>query len=208
MKKWKACLALVLALVLSLSLAACAGNDANTDGDDQDNDIAGSDWRTTGIVRDSGTITRDGEDTTVLVCINKDDADFYLDSEVQTLFGYVTYPDSIAEPWDSFQGIDFSDRNGDGSSDVCMVFQVGIMIWYWDSASEEFVYQEDASLEAMQPDSNRNKRALRQQVGAFSFLCFSAIFELFPCIFFILRYNNGANIIILKYDERMWSPSH
>ena len=70
MKKWKACLALVLALVLSLSLAACAGNDANTDGDDQDNDIAGSDWRTTGIVRDSGTITRDGEDTTVLVCIN------------------------------------------------------------------------------------------------------------------------------------------
>lgn len=154
MKKWKACLALVLALVLSLSLAACAGNDANTDGDDQDNDIAGSDWRTTGIVRDSGTITRDGEDTTVLVCINKDDADFYLDSEVQTLFGYVTYPDSIAEPWDSFQGIDFSDRNGDGSSDVCMVFQVGdttiIMIWYWDGTSEEFVYQEDASLEAMQ----------------------------------------------------------
>lgn len=150
MKKWKACLALVLALVLSLSLAACACNDANTDGDDQDNDIAGSDWRTTGIVRDSGTITRDGEDTFVLVCVDKNDAVFYLDSEVQTLFGYVTYPDSIAEPWDSFQGIDFSDRNGDGSSDVCMVFQVGIMIWYWDSASEDFVYQEDASLEAMQ----------------------------------------------------------
>ena len=154
MKKWEACLALVLALVLSLSLAACAGNDANTDGDDQGNDIAGSDWRTTGIVRESGTITRDGEDTVVLVCINKDDADFYLDSEVQTLFGYVTYPDSIAEPWESFQGIDFSDRNGDGSSDVRMDFQTGdatlIMIWYWDSASEEFVYQEDASQEAMQ----------------------------------------------------------
>ena len=150
MKKWKACLALVLALVLSLSLAACAGSDTNTDDGNQDNDIAGNDWRTTGIVRDSGTITRDGEDTTVLVCINKDDADFYLDSEVQTLFGYVTYPDSIAAPWDSFQGSDFSDRNGAGSSDVCMVFQVGIMIWYWDSASEEFVYQEDASREAMQ----------------------------------------------------------
>ena len=154
MKKWKACLALVLALVLSLSLAACAGNDANTDGDDQDNDIAGSDWRTTGIVRDSGTITRDGEDTTVLVCINKDDADFYLDSEVQTLFGYVTYPIGIATAWDAFQGIDFSDLTGDGNSDVRMDFQVGvttiIMIWYWDGTSEEFVYQEDASLEAMQ----------------------------------------------------------
>ena len=153
MKKWKAFLALVLALILSLSLAACAGNDANTD-DDQGNDIAGNDWRTTGIVRDSGTITRDGEDTVVLVCINKDDADFYLDSEEQTLFGYVTYPDSIAEPWESFQAIDFSDRNGDGNSDIYMDFQVGdttiIMIWYWDSASEEFVYQEDASLEAMQ----------------------------------------------------------
>ena len=82
MKKWKACLALVLALVLSLSLAACAGSDTNTDDGNQDNDIAGNDWRTTGIVRDSGTITRNGEDTTVLVCINKDDADFYLDSEV------------------------------------------------------------------------------------------------------------------------------
>lgn len=150
MKKWKACLALVLALVLSLSLAACAGNDANTDGDDQDNDIAGSDWRTTGIVRDSGTITRDGEDTFVLVCVDKNDAVFYLDSEVQTLFGYVTYPIGIATAWDAFQGIDFSDLTGDGNSDVRMDFQVGIMIWYWDSASEEFVYQEDASLEAMQ----------------------------------------------------------
>lgn len=154
MKKWKACLALVLALVLSLSLAACAGNASNTDGDDQDNDIAGNDWRTTGIVRESGTITRDGEDTVVLVCVDKDDAGFYLDSEVQTLFGYVIYPIGIATAWESFQGIDFSDRNGDGNSDVRMDFQVGdttiIMIWYWDSASEKFVYQQDASLEAMQ----------------------------------------------------------
>ena len=154
MKKRKAYLALALALVLSLCLAACGNSGANTNGDDQDNDIAGSDWRTTGIVRDSGIITRDGEDTTVLVCINKDEADFYLDSEEQTLFGYVTYPDSIAEPWESFQGIDFSDRNDDGNSDVRMDFQTGdttiIMIWYWDSAAEEFVYQPDASPEAMQ----------------------------------------------------------
>ena len=154
MKKWKAYLALALALVLSLCLAACGNSGANTNGDDQDNDIAGSDWRTTGIVRDSGIITRDGEDTTVLVCINKDEADFYLDSEEQTLFGYVTYPDSIAEPWESFQGIDFSDRNDDGNSDVRMDFQTGditiIMIWYWDSAAEEFVYQPDASPAAMQ----------------------------------------------------------
>lgn len=154
MKKWEAYLALALALVLSLCLAACGNSGANTNGDDQDNDIAGSDWRTTGIVRDSGIITRDGEDTTVLVCINKDEADFYLDSEEQTLFGYVTYPDSIAEPWESFQGIDFSDRNDDGNSDVRMDFQTGdttiIMIWYWDNAAEEFVYQPDASPEAMQ----------------------------------------------------------
>ena len=153
MKKWKACLALVLALILSLSLAACAGNDANTD-DDQDNDIAGNDWRTTGVVRDSGTITRDGEDTAVLVCLDKNTAAFYLDSEDETLYDYVTYPVGIATPWESFQAIDFSDRNDDGNSDIYLDFQVGdttiIMIWYWDSASEEFVYQEDASLEAMQ----------------------------------------------------------
>ena len=149
MKKWKACLALVLALVLSLSLAACAGSDTNTDDGNQDNDIAGNDWRTTGIVRDSGTITRNGEDTTVLVCINKDDADFYLDSEVQTLFGYVTYPDSIAEPWDSFQGIDFSDRNGDGSSDIAMLFQEGdgmtLLVWFWDETAKRFVFRPEES---------------------------------------------------------------
>ena len=138
MKK-KNVLSMMLAGCLALSLTACGGSSESSD--------ASANSAASG---DSGTITRDGEDTAVLVCINKDDTDFYLDSEVQTLFGYVTYPDSIAEPWDSFQGIDFSDRNGDGSSDVCMVFQVGIMIWYWDSASEEFVYQEDASREAMQ----------------------------------------------------------
>ena len=141
---------LVLASLLCLSMAACGG----TNSSDDPHDVVGDDWRVTGIVRDSGTITRDGEDTTVLVCINKDDADFYLDSEVQTLFGYVTYPIGIATAWDAFQGIDFSDLTGDGNSDVRMDFQVGdttiIMIWYWDGTSEEFVYQEDASREAMQ----------------------------------------------------------
>ena len=71
--------ALLSALALCLSLAACGGED------DDPGDVVGGDWRVTGIVRDGGTITRDGEDTDVLVCVDADSADFYLDDEVQTL---------------------------------------------------------------------------------------------------------------------------
>ena len=75
--------ALLSALALCLSLAACGGED------DDPRDVVGGDWRVTGIVRDGGTITRDGEDTDVLVCVHADSADFYLDDEVQTLYDYV-----------------------------------------------------------------------------------------------------------------------
>ena len=51
MKRWKNRLALLLAALLCLSLAAC-GN--------QDGDIAGGDWRTTGAVDAYGTVARDG----------------------------------------------------------------------------------------------------------------------------------------------------
>ena len=101
--------ALLSALALCLSLAACGGED------DDPRDVVGGDWRVTGIVRDSGTITRNGEDTDVLVCVHADSADFYLDDEVQTLYDYVSYPITLqSDPWEAFQSIDFADRDGDG----------------------------------------------------------------------------------------------
>ena len=136
--------ALLSALALCLSLAACGGED------DDPRDVVGGDWRVTGIVRDGGTITRDGEDTFVLVCIHASDAVFYYDTQVQTIFDAVEYPITLTgDPWEMYQSIDFADRNGDGNSDVAMVFDDGnsdiLMVWFYDEESGLFVYQPEES---------------------------------------------------------------
>lgn len=145
MKVWKKILAPVLAAAVMLVPAACgSGNDADP------GDVVGGDWRVTGIVRDSGTITRSGEDTDVLVCINADSADFYYDSENQTLYGYASYPTTLpCDPWEAFRSIDFADRNGDGDSDAALLFEVDgsrvLLVWYWDGGSDAFVFQPEES---------------------------------------------------------------
>ena len=145
MKVWKKILAPVLAAAVMLVPAACgSGNDTDP------GDVVGGDWRVTGIVRDSGTITRGGEDTDVLVCINADSADFYYDSEDQTLYGYASYPTTLpCDPWEAFRSIDFADRNGDGDSDAALLFEVDgnrvLLVWYWDGGSDAFVFQPEES---------------------------------------------------------------
>ena len=57
--RWKHIFIPVLAMALCLSLAACGNSD----------DVAGEDWRTTGVVVGSGTITHDGESVDVLVTV-------------------------------------------------------------------------------------------------------------------------------------------
>ena len=57
--------ALLSAAVVCVSLTACRVDN-----------VVGDDWRVTGIVRDGGTITRNGEDTYVLVCVNKKASNF------------------------------------------------------------------------------------------------------------------------------------
>lgn len=143
MKKF---LVLVLASLLCLSMAACGG----TNSSDDPHDVVGDDWRVTGIVRDSGTITRSGDDIDVLVCINSDSADFYLDEETQTLYGYVSYPITLqSDPWEAFQYIDFADRNGDGNGDVAMLFELDgqqvLMVWFWNTDTETYEFQPEES---------------------------------------------------------------
>lgn len=143
MKKF---LVLVLASLLCLSMAACGG----TNSSDDPHDVVGDDWRVTGIVRDSGTITRSGDDVDVLVCINSDSADFYLDEETQTLYGYVSYPITLqSDPWEAFQYIDFADRNGDGNGDVAMLFELDgqqvLMVWFWNTDTEAYEFQPEES---------------------------------------------------------------
>lgn len=137
---------LVLASLLCLSMAACGG----TNSSDDRHDVVGDDWRVTGIVRDSGTITRSGDDIDVLVCINSDSADFYLDEETQTLYGYVSYPITLqSDPWEAFQYIDFADRNGDGNGDVAMLFELDgqqvLMVWFWNTDTETYEFQPEES---------------------------------------------------------------
>ena len=137
---------LVLASLLCLSMAACGG----TNSSDDPHDVVGDDWRVTGIVRDSGTITRSGDDIDVLVCINSDSADFYLDEETQTLYGYVSYPITLqSDPWEAFQYIDFADRNGDGNGDVAMLFELDgqqvLMVWFRNTDTETYEFQPEES---------------------------------------------------------------
>ena len=111
--------AIVLALLMALTLAACG------DQNDDPNDVVGGDWRVTGVVRDSGSITRDGGDIDVLVCVNADSADFCYDDETYAIYDYVDYPITLqGDPWEEFRSIDFADRNGDGDSDVAMLFEL------------------------------------------------------------------------------------
>lgn len=142
MKKWM----IYLLLALALCLCACGKSAADPDPDD----LTGDDWRTTGIVRSSGTITRDGQDTFVLVTVGNGDAAFYYDTEEQTLCDHVTYPELLqGDPWAMFRSIDFADRNGDGSSDVAMLFdqdgETILLVWFWDTQSEAFLFQPEES---------------------------------------------------------------
>lgn len=59
--RWKHIVSSALALALCLSLAACGNSD----------DVAGEDWRTSGMVAASGTITHDGESVDVLVTVRE-----------------------------------------------------------------------------------------------------------------------------------------
>ena len=137
--------ALLLAAVLCLSLTACF----NIFDDPEPPDITGDDWRTWGFICGNGTITRDGVDTNVLVCVYETRTDFYYDSKEQVQFGSVSYPIKLLLAWDKLRGIDFTDLNGDGNSDVTITFNDRgsevVMVWFWDTESEQFVFRTDES---------------------------------------------------------------
>ena len=92
---WKRAAMGLLAIAMLLC-AACAAPEQEPEQEMQ-TDIAGADWRTYGQVSDAGTITRAGEQTSVLACV--------FDSGVQLMLTGQT------------------------------------LIWYYDAASESYVYQ-------------------------------------------------------------------
>ena len=137
--RWKQIVSFALALALCLSLAACGDS----------GDAAGEDWRTTGVVVGSGTITHDGDSVDVLVTADPNSAAFYRDQEEQVLFDSVAFPETIEDISSSAFQISFDDQNGDGESDVLV--EIGhedmsntTMLWLWDP-QERYVYQPEYS---------------------------------------------------------------
>ena len=137
--RWKHIFIPVLAMALCLSLAACGNSD----------DVAGDDWRTTGVVVGSGTITHDGESVDVLVTVSESSAAFYRDLPEQILFDSVSFPVNIPDAEQSFNAISFDDMDGDGESDVLVSFihengDATELVWIWDPV-ERYVFREDLS---------------------------------------------------------------
>ena len=84
--------------------------------------IAGSDWRTWGIIDDYGTLVRDGETIAFCACVHTQDTTLYYDTEDQVLLAELVYPAPVENAEQRYLGMDTADRNGDGSSDVLLRF--------------------------------------------------------------------------------------
>ena len=141
--RWKHIFIPVLTMALCLSLAACGNSD----------NVAGDDWRTTGMVVGSGTITHDGESVDVLVTVSESSAAFYRDLPEQILFDSVSFPMSIPDAEQAFNAISFDDMDDDGESDVLVSFihengDAMELIWIWDPV-ERYVFREDLSTVAI-----------------------------------------------------------
>ena len=137
--RWKNTAFFAQVMVLCLCLAACGNSD----------DVAGDDWRTTGMVVDSGTITHDGDSVDVLVTVSESSAAFYRGIPEQVLFDSVAFPMDIPDAEQAFHSISFDDLDGDGESDVWVSFlhengDATDLIWIWDP-EERYVYREDLS---------------------------------------------------------------
>ena len=138
-RTWIALLALAGSLLVGCQSAA--------ELETPDEDVAGADWRTWGLVQDAGTIVHGGEETDVLVCVNTDCLDLYYDDDTQTLYDYAQYPIALEDAPSAYQGTSFEDQNGDGNSDLTATFvhddgTETVFVWFWD-ADAGFVYWED-----------------------------------------------------------------
>ncbi len=135
-----------LLLCLCLLLSACSRPAAEPEETD---DIAGSDWRTWGIIDDYDTIIRDGEEIDVCICYQDDDAIFYYDDAEQVVFDQVVYPMTILDSADLSPVIFMEDLDEDGNSDVRLVLapeegDALQLVWIWDPV-DGYVFQYDLS---------------------------------------------------------------
>ena len=117
----------MMALGTACILGVCGcgftlGGDAN-DIDVINEEPEGADWRTWGIIDDYGTITADGTDTDVCVCLFADRAEFYYNKEHQELYKTIEFPEKLTDEEYVYLSMEIADYTGDGNSDVS--FAVG-----------------------------------------------------------------------------------
>ncbi len=138
----------LLAAVLCLSLSACGNAESSIESSTEE--VAGADWRTSGVVVDSGTITHTDEGSVdVLVTVTHESAAFYRDLDEQILFDSVLFPMDIPDAEEAFNYISFEDIDGDEESDVVVSFvhengDITELVWLWDP-EERYIYREDLS---------------------------------------------------------------
>ena len=159
--RWKHIFIPVLTMALCLSLAACGNSD----------NVAGDDWRTTGMVVGSGTITHDGESVDVLVTVSESSAAFYRDLPEQVLFDSVSFPMNIPDAEQAFNAISFDDMDDDGESDVLVSFihengDATELIWIWDPV-ERYVFREDLSTVSIE-DEGRGDRIVQDDLADYA----------------------------------------
>ena len=160
--RWKHIFISVLAMAICLNLAACGNSD----------DVVGDDWRTTGVVAGSGTITHDGESVDVLVTVSESSVAFYRDLPEQILFDSVSFPMNIPDAEQAFNAISFEDIDGDEESDVLVSFihengDATELIWIWDPV-ERYVFREDLSTVALS-SGDLNGDDLSEYVGLWEY---------------------------------------
>ena len=111
--------------------------------DPPEEDIAGSDWRTWGIIDDSGTLVQDGETIPFCACVHTGDTALYYDTEDQVLLAELVYPAPVENAEERYLGMEITDRNGDGSSDILLRFSQGKgtleLLFCWDPETENFL---------------------------------------------------------------------
>ena len=90
---------LAAAVMFGFVLSACGSTD----------DVAGDDWRTSGVVAGSGTITHDGKSVDVLVTVSETSAAFYWDEPEQVLYDSVLFPMHVPDAEQAFNAISFDD---------------------------------------------------------------------------------------------------
>lgn len=109
------------------------------------------------------------------------------------MFDSVDYPITIeGDAWKLFQSIDFADMDGDGNSDVSMMFGDSnsslLMLWYWDMESEQFVFQPELSYLG-EDDDGRGDQVPDNDDGVPSLMCDS------------IPFTDTKNLIFDNYDD-------